>query len=151
MHFHYLWHIRVSKLKLFSVVGWGTILQAGRSPVQVPDEVDFFNWPNLYSRTMALGLTQPLYIYIIVYCNCNRLLRYRIRLAISPFNIWAWNKDLTTVLYFSTQVCSYCITYRHGQGLLSHSWTVVCECVCVSAFIGVLGSHWFGHIHVMKD
>jgi hypothetical protein len=34
--------------------------QAGRSPVRVPDEVDFFNFPNPCSRTMALGLTQPL-------------------------------------------------------------------------------------------
>jgi hypothetical protein len=25
-----------------------------------PDEVDFFNWPNPSSRTMALGSTQPL-------------------------------------------------------------------------------------------
>jgi hypothetical protein len=24
-----------------------------------PDEVDFFNWPNPSSRTMALGSTQP--------------------------------------------------------------------------------------------
>jgi hypothetical protein len=29
-----------------SVVGSGTMLQAGRSPVRVPDEVDFFNLPN---------------------------------------------------------------------------------------------------------
>jgi hypothetical protein len=36
------------------------MLQAGRSPVQVPDEVDFFNLPNPSSRTMALGSTQPL-------------------------------------------------------------------------------------------
>jgi hypothetical protein len=36
------------------------MLQAGRSPVQVPDEVDFFNLPNSSSRTMALGSTQPL-------------------------------------------------------------------------------------------
>jgi hypothetical protein len=43
-----------------SVVGWGTMLRAGRSPVQVPDEVDFFNWPNTSSRTMALRSTQPL-------------------------------------------------------------------------------------------
>jgi hypothetical protein len=28
-----------------SVVGWGIMLQAGRSPVRVPDEVDFFNLP----------------------------------------------------------------------------------------------------------
>jgi hypothetical protein len=43
-----------------SVVGWGTMLQAGRSPVRVPDEVDFFSWPNPSSRTMALGSNQPL-------------------------------------------------------------------------------------------
>jgi hypothetical protein len=36
------------------------MLQAGWSPVRVPDEVDFFNSPNLSSRTMALGSTQPL-------------------------------------------------------------------------------------------
>jgi hypothetical protein len=27
-----------------SVVGWGTMLQAGRSPVRVPDKVDFFQF-----------------------------------------------------------------------------------------------------------
>jgi hypothetical protein len=32
-------------------------LQTGRSPVQVPDKVDFFNPSN---RTRALGSTQPL-------------------------------------------------------------------------------------------
>jgi hypothetical protein len=36
------------------------MLQAGRSPVRVSDEVDFFNLPNPSSRTMALGSTQPL-------------------------------------------------------------------------------------------
>jgi hypothetical protein len=36
------------------------MLQAGRSPVRVPDEVDFFNLPNPSSRIMALGSTQPL-------------------------------------------------------------------------------------------
>jgi hypothetical protein len=36
------------------------MLQGGRSPVRVPDEVDFFNLPNPSSRTVALGLTQPL-------------------------------------------------------------------------------------------
>jgi hypothetical protein len=36
------------------------MLQAGSSPVRVPDEVDFFNLPNLSSRTMALGSTQSL-------------------------------------------------------------------------------------------
>jgi hypothetical protein len=40
-----------------SVVGWGTMLQTGKSPVQVPEKVDFFNPSN---RTMALGSTQPL-------------------------------------------------------------------------------------------
>jgi hypothetical protein len=36
------------------------MLQAGRSLVQVSDEVDFFNLHNPSSRTMALGSTQPL-------------------------------------------------------------------------------------------
>jgi hypothetical protein len=36
------------------------MLQAERSPVRVPDEVDFLNLPNPSSRTMALGSTQPL-------------------------------------------------------------------------------------------
>jgi hypothetical protein len=36
------------------------MLQAGRSRVRVPDEVDFFNLPNPSSRTMALGSIQPL-------------------------------------------------------------------------------------------
>jgi hypothetical protein len=31
-----------------------------RSPVRIPDEVDFFNLPNSSSRTIALGSTQPL-------------------------------------------------------------------------------------------
>jgi hypothetical protein len=35
------------------------MLQAGRMPVRVPDEVDFFNLPNPSSRAMALGSTQP--------------------------------------------------------------------------------------------
>jgi hypothetical protein len=35
------------------------VLQAGRSPVRVPDELDFFNLPNPSRRTMALGSTQP--------------------------------------------------------------------------------------------
>jgi hypothetical protein len=36
------------------------MLQAARSPVRVPDEVDFCDLPNPSSRTMALGSTQPL-------------------------------------------------------------------------------------------
>jgi hypothetical protein len=36
------------------------MLQAGRSSVRVPDEVDIFNSPNPSSRTMALESTQPL-------------------------------------------------------------------------------------------
>jgi hypothetical protein len=36
------------------------MLQAGSSPVRVPDEADFFNLPNPSSPNMALGLTQPL-------------------------------------------------------------------------------------------
>jgi hypothetical protein len=36
------------------------MLQAGRSPVRIPDQVNFLNLPNPSSRTMALGLSQPL-------------------------------------------------------------------------------------------
>jgi hypothetical protein len=36
------------------------MLEAERSPVRVPDEVDSFNLPNPSRRTMALGSTQPL-------------------------------------------------------------------------------------------
>jgi hypothetical protein len=43
-----------------SIVGSGTMLQAGRSPVRVPDDVDFLNSPNPSSRTLALGWTYPL-------------------------------------------------------------------------------------------
>jgi hypothetical protein len=43
-----------------TVVGSGTMLKAGRSPVRVSHEVDFFNLPNPSSLTMALVSTQPL-------------------------------------------------------------------------------------------
>jgi hypothetical protein len=43
-----------------AVVGWGTMLQAGTSPVRVLHEVEFFNLPNTSTCTMALGSTQPL-------------------------------------------------------------------------------------------
>jgi hypothetical protein len=36
------------------------MLQAGRSPVRVPDEADLLNLRNPSSRTMALWSTQPL-------------------------------------------------------------------------------------------
>jgi hypothetical protein len=36
------------------------MLQAGSSPVRVPDEVDFLNLPNPSSRTMALVSIEPL-------------------------------------------------------------------------------------------
>jgi hypothetical protein len=36
------------------------MLQAGRSPVRIPDEVNILNLPNPFSRTMALESTQPL-------------------------------------------------------------------------------------------
>jgi hypothetical protein len=43
-----------------SVVGRGTILQAGRSRVRVPMMWIFFNLPHLSSSIMPLGSTQPL-------------------------------------------------------------------------------------------
>jgi hypothetical protein len=46
---------------MFSYINsWGTMLQAGRSPVRVPDEVDFSNLRNTSSRAMAVGSNQPL-------------------------------------------------------------------------------------------
>ena len=42
-------------------VGWGTVLQAGRSRVRFPMvSLDFFHWHNPSGRTMALESTQPL-------------------------------------------------------------------------------------------
>jgi hypothetical protein len=43
-----------------SVVGWCSVLQAGRSRDWVTMRWIFFNLPNPSSRTMALGSTQPL-------------------------------------------------------------------------------------------
>jgi hypothetical protein len=45
-----------------SIVGWGTMLQAGKSRVRFPmRSLDFFfNLPNHSSRTIALKSTQPL-------------------------------------------------------------------------------------------
>jgi hypothetical protein len=43
-----------------SVVGWGTMLQAGRSRVRVlMSSLDCFNLPKPSNRTMGLGSTQP--------------------------------------------------------------------------------------------
>jgi hypothetical protein len=36
------------------------MIKAGKSQVRVADEVDLFNLPNLSSRILALGSTQPL-------------------------------------------------------------------------------------------
>jgi hypothetical protein len=54
------WHLLVQSGTRGSVVGWGTMLQAGRSRVRVPMRWIFFNCPNSSSCTMALGSTQPL-------------------------------------------------------------------------------------------
>jgi hypothetical protein len=44
-----------------SIVGWGTMQQAGRLWFPFPmRSLDLFNWPNPSSHTMALGFTQPL-------------------------------------------------------------------------------------------
>jgi hypothetical protein len=51
---------RLQKGACGSAVGWGTMLQAGRLRVWVPMRWIFFNWPNPSSRSIALGLTQPL-------------------------------------------------------------------------------------------
>jgi hypothetical protein len=44
----------------WGVVGWGTMLQAGRSRLRVLMRWIFFNWPNPSSCTMALESTHPL-------------------------------------------------------------------------------------------
>jgi hypothetical protein len=41
-------------------VGWGTALQTGTSRVWFPMVSGIFHWHNRFSRTMALGSTQPL-------------------------------------------------------------------------------------------
>jgi hypothetical protein len=43
-----------------SVVGCGSILQAGKFAVSIPDVTEDLNLPNPSIRTMALGFTQPL-------------------------------------------------------------------------------------------
>jgi hypothetical protein len=43
-----------------SVVGWGTMLQTGRSQIRFPMSLHVFNWPNLSSRIMANGSKQSL-------------------------------------------------------------------------------------------
>jgi hypothetical protein len=43
-----------------NVVGWGTMLQTGRSRIQIRMRWIFFNLLNSSSSTMALGSTQPL-------------------------------------------------------------------------------------------
>jgi hypothetical protein len=43
-----------------TVVGWGIMLQAGRFCARFPMSLDFSNWHNPSSRTMALGSTQTL-------------------------------------------------------------------------------------------
>jgi hypothetical protein len=44
----------------YKLLGWGTMVQAGRSRVGVPMRWIFFNLPNPSSYTVALGFTQPL-------------------------------------------------------------------------------------------
>jgi hypothetical protein len=44
----------------YSLLQYRKGTNGGRSPIRVPDEVDFFNLPNPSNRTMALGSTQPL-------------------------------------------------------------------------------------------
>jgi hypothetical protein len=46
-----------------SVVGWGTMLQAGWSRGSIPDElIGFFNWHNLSNCGIALWLNQSLIV-----------------------------------------------------------------------------------------
>jgi hypothetical protein len=64
-----------------NLVGWGTMLQDGGSQVQfLMMSLDFFNWPNPSSRTMALGSTQKWVPGIFLGLEGSR----RLRLTTSP-------------------------------------------------------------------
>jgi hypothetical protein len=68
-----------------SVVGWGTTPQAGTQQVRFPmRSLHFFNLPNPYSRTMALGLTQPLTEMSTRKCFWGVKSSRRVRLTTSP-------------------------------------------------------------------
>jgi hypothetical protein len=70
------------------VVGWGTMLQTGRSRIHflLKSLNYFFNLPNPPSRTMGLGFTQPLTEMSIR--NSLRVNRgRRLRLATSPSSV----------------------------------------------------------------
>jgi hypothetical protein len=70
---------------LGSIVVWGTMLQARRSRVQIPMRLlNFFNLPNLSSRTMALGSTQPLNRNEYQKSSCGVKGRRCVRLTTSP-------------------------------------------------------------------
>jgi hypothetical protein len=57
----YSYHYTLNKGACGSIVGWGTMLQAGRSRMWIPmRSLNFFSWPNPSSRTMALESTQPI-------------------------------------------------------------------------------------------
>jgi hypothetical protein len=93
-----------------SVVGWGTMLQAGRSRVQVPmRSLDLSNWPNPFRRAMALISTQPL-----IEMNTRNILggkgrparKADILTAIYEPIVWImWEPQHLTILWAST-ACS---------------------------------------------
>jgi hypothetical protein len=81
-----------------SVVGWGTVLQARKSPIRVQDKVDFFDWPNLSSRTIAQESTQALTEMSIknLTGGKERPARRADNLtAICELNVWKW-RSLTS-------------------------------------------------------
>jgi hypothetical protein len=60
VHFTFRQYINYYKGTRGSVIGWGTMIQAGGSRVRFPRRsLDFFNWPNYFSRIKALGSTEP--------------------------------------------------------------------------------------------
>jgi hypothetical protein len=90
-----LWTLTVSKGMLFwlfwangraygGAFGWGTVLQAGWSRVQIFDGViGIFHWHNHSGFVMALGLTRPL--------NSNEYQEYFLQ------SKGSWNVGLTTL------------------------------------------------------
>jgi hypothetical protein len=88
----FIWPMILSRrVESSSVVGSGTMLQAGRSWVQFSDEITgFFNLPIPSSRTVALGSTQPL-------TEMNtRNLSGDVRLTTSPPSVSRQSKNVGT-------------------------------------------------------
>jgi hypothetical protein len=84
-------HVLDVNTECLSTVGWGTMLQPGRSWVWVPMRLlNFFNLPNPTSHTMALGLTEPLTEMSTRKCFWVVKCSQRTRLTTLPASVSQW-------------------------------------------------------------